>query len=443
MSSPTSGPTAEAPTISPVAWVADELDHPLGLAAHHRLAVVGEGVAGHADALATVGGLLFGEADVRHLGVGEQDEELEPIVDLLDGRGQFADQARGVAGGEFGLLDGDVDDLVGSGHVASGEDVPGGAALVGRDAHRALLAGFHPGTVHLQVVRAGDPTQGEEHLLRADGLFGAATLEPHALVARLVPVRPQQVRAALEADTLVRECVLQGVADVGVGVAHDVVASLEDRHLRAQTRELMRRFQADGPGSEDDDRGGEVLQFQGGVAVEAADVAQAGHGHVGHLRARGDEEGLRLEGVRAGLGVVALGRDDAQGVGVHETGQAADVVEFAVFQLPAPVTRELADEPLLARLDFRPDNADVFGAQTVFLRAAQGGEAVGAFDHRLAGHAAAQDAQAAHVLAAFNEGSLEPQAAGGARGGETGAAAADHDEIVGRQRQRRESGRYS
>ncbi len=101
--------------------------------------------------------------------------------------------------------------------------------------------------------------------------------------------------------------------------------------------------------------------------------------------------------------------DDPQPVFARETRQPADVIEFPVLQLPPAVVGEFPDDPPLARLHLRADDADIFRAQPELPRPPDGHEAVGAFDHRLAGHAAAQDAQAAHVPAAFDEGRAQAE----------------------------------
>ena len=115
----------------------------------------------------------------------------------------------------------------------------------------------------------------------------------------------------------------------------------------------------------------------------------------------------------------------------RKTREAADEIKSPLFQLLTPVVRELADHLLFAREDFRTDRADVLGAEPEFARPPQGHEAVGRLDEGLARHAAAQNAQAADLLAALDERGLQAEAGGGARRGVARAATADDDEIVG------------
>ena len=116
---------------------------------------------------------------------------------------------------------------------------------------------------------------------------------------------------------------------------------------------------------------------------------------------------------------------------VDEAGQTAHEIELAVFQLAAPVDRRiLADEPAFAGLDLGGHDGDVFRPQTELARTAQGHETVGRFDHRLARHAAVQDAEAADVPPAFDERGFQSQRDGGAGGRVTGASSADDHEIV-------------
>ena len=115
---------------------------------------------------------------------------------------------------------------------------------------------------------------------------------------------------------------------------------------------------------------------------------------------------------------------------VDETGLAADEVELAVFELFAPVPGELADQPAFASLHLLGHDPDIFRPQTKFPRPPQGDETVGRFDHRLARHAAAQDAEAADITATFDHGGFQTQGDGGTRRRVACAATTDDHEIV-------------
>ena len=52
----------------------------------------------------------------------------------------------------------------------------------------------------------------------------------------------------------------------------------------------------------------------------------------------------------------------------REVRQPPEKIEFAVFQLLAPVAREFPDQPPFAREDFGADDADVFRPQAELAR---------------------------------------------------------------------------
>ena len=115
---------------------------------------------------------------------------------------------------------------------------------------------------------------------------------------------------------------------------------------------------------------------------------------------------------------------------VEKMRAAPDKLEFPAFELFPPVARELVNQAAFACEHFRLHHAHVLRAQPEFLRSPQRDEPVGRFDHRFRGHATAQDAQPAHVFAAFDHDCSQTEAARGARRRVPGAPTADHGKIV-------------
>ena len=213
-----------------------------------------------------------------------------------------------------------------------------------------------------------------------------------------IDVGVQQVCAAVETDALVGQSLLERTSHVLVRAAHDLRPALEDRDLGAETGELVGGFEADGPRAQDDERLGVGFEFEGLVAGEVARFRQAGEIDIGDVRTGGDEEAARLDAGRDRAGVGGIfRRQDVDVVGVDETGQTPDEIELAVLQLAAPVTGKFPHQPAFAGLDLSGHDGDVFRPQAELARPAQSHETVGGFDHRLARHAAAQDAEAADV----------------------------------------------
>ena len=116
---------------------------------------------------------------------------------------------------------------------------------------------------------------------------------------------------------------------------------------------------------------------------------------------------------------------------VHKTGPAADELKRAAFKLLGAVLGKLRNHPLLAGVDFFHQNSHGASGDlhTKLPGAKHRDVPVGRFDQRLAGHAAAQDAEAADLLAAFHHGHAQPELHGCGGGGITGASPAQDDEI--------------
>src|SRR5262249_22969182 len=126
----------------------------------------------------------FGEADAGHLWVGENGEELEPVVDGFERSIELAEDARGVAGGQFALLDGDVDDFMRPADIASGEKMRRAALLlvIGGD---VPVLDAHPGLFSGQAFELRLAAEGAENLVRFHRGFAPLVGEVHALLATL------------------------------------------------------------------------------------------------------------------------------------------------------------------------------------------------------------------------------------------------------------------
>ncbi|MEJ0000568.1 MAG: hypothetical protein WDO13_16250 [Verrucomicrobiota bacterium] len=104
-------------------------------------------------------------------------------------------------------------------------------------------------------------------------------------------------------------------------------------------------------------------------------------------------------------------------------------MKVPVAKLLAAVGGEIADEVPLALLDARHVHLHRLGDEAEFARAADLMPAMRRLQQRLRRHAAAQDAQAAHLAVGLDHGRRRAEADGGARRGVAGAAAADDDHV--------------
>ena len=402
--------------------VGDEFDEAVGLAVDHGFAVVVEGVRGGGEIEAEFGGFALGQSDHGGFGLGEDGEEAQAVVDRLE----FvvaAQQAGGVAGGDFALLDGDVDDLEFAGHVTGAENfrdrgllrVAGGKGAPGGD--------VESGRGEVESGGGGVASEGEEDFVRLECFLAVIVRHADPFAAR-GSAGADDAATGDELGAVAFHAPLHGVRNVIIHRAEDVFAALDDGDFGAEGAVVMGHFQRDRAGAEDEEGSGRVLVVEDVVAGQRPGLGQAGDVGVADDRTGGHEEGFGAEGL---LTAAAQAHDGF--VGRSEAGVSADQLEFSAFQLLRAVFGEFGDEAALAFDDFGAVETDVAGPQAEFRGFAHFLQAVGRLDERFARHASAQDAEAAEFVGSVDDGGAQSLVRGGAGRGVTGAAAADHDKI--------------
>ena len=298
------------------------------------------------------------------------------------------------------------------GHVAQGVDMRLAGAAVLVDGHRAEAVGGHSGGRQPQPVGIGGAADGGEHQVGLD----AAAVGQHHAPRRALGRHSRHCGAAVQADALVGQRLVQRAAQILVEAAQGQVLAQDQVHLGAEAGEDAGEFHRDIAAADDGDARRHGLQVEGVVRDDAMlrarevgpDRAAAGGNHdafggdalAAHLqRVRVDEGGARLEHGAAGA--------------VHQL--AVDAVQ------PADLAVLGGDQ----RGPVVPAGGDV-PAETVAVGRA-GAELAG-HDHQLFGHAAHVDAGAAP------EPLLRHADAGAVAGGDAGAAhaagaAADDEEV--------------
>ena len=116
---------------------------------------------------------------------------------------------------------------------------------------------------------------------------------------------------------------------------------------------------------------------------------------------------------------------------IEKAGVGTDEVEFAPGERVDPVTGEIGDDFPLARMDgfhVGPGRGNLQAEGFPLLREVQH---VGHVKQRLRRHAAAQDAEAAELARAIDDGGAKSERGGGPGRVEPGTAAAEHEEVVG------------
>src|SRR5689334_23313933 len=197
-------------------------------------------------------------------------------------------------------------------------------------------------------------------------------------------------------------------------------APLNQRHIDVEAREQLGEFDRDRAAAKNNYRIGEFPECERVVAGQVSHSSQLGQGSPGDNGAGADDE------MRSGDCSTIVERDR---VSVGKARVGADEFESAAAQLLSPMIGEFLDETVLARHDRAPVKLDF--ARLHSPDAAVLGEMAdfGGVEQRLGRHATAQDAESAHLFAAFNDGGFQSCVRGRARRRITAAAAADHSDI--------------
>ena len=103
--------------------VGEQFDEAVGFAADDGFAVVVEGIGRGGEVDPEFGRFAFAQANHGGLGFGEDGEEAQAVVDGFEGFVFTAQEPRRIAGGNFALLDGDVDNFQFPGDVARAENM--------------------------------------------------------------------------------------------------------------------------------------------------------------------------------------------------------------------------------------------------------------------------------------------------------------------------------
>ena len=222
-------------------------------------------------------------------------------------------------------------------------------------------------------------------------------------------------------DAFPTEDRFQDAGGVRIQLLQQMLAALDHRYLDVESREKLGEFHGDRASTQHRDRLGQPPEGQRIVAAQIADPGELGQGRAGDNGAGADHKKLRRQ---------RLAVAQRNSVGVGETSQGAEEVESAAVQLSRALLGTFLDQTVLPRhhgapveghvAGFHPPEAAILG-QVPHLRGIEQG---------LRRHAAAQDAEPANVLAAFNDDGSKTGAGPGSRCRVTGTAPADDGQVV-------------
>lgn len=421
--------------------VGDELHESVGFAHHHRFSMIVERVGRHGDGVPRGAGFLLRESDGGDLGIGEDAEQLHPVVDPLHRGVDRAEVDGGVVGGDLALFDRDVDDLVGTADIAGGEDPrhPGALIVSTKDAARAFLEHESRG-LRSEGAGIGDTAHRLQDLVGGDLPGPAILLEVDCFPPGVVPLHPGEFRTRVQGEFFASaQGLFESLGDIGIGGGEEVRAALDDIDLPSKALQIAGHLQGDRASAEDDETCRQFRRVEDLVARPVARLLQAGHRQARHHGARGNEAGV--EGNRKAIASLQWG--DLHRIRTGEDGGAADEIEAPVLELASPVIGEFTDEAFFPGDDFIHACSGLRRAQSEFLRPAYRAGTVRRFDEGFRGHAAAQDAETAEIAGAIDDRDAETEIMGGPCRRVAGAAAAEDEKIVVFFHEMREAGGWN
>src|SRR5205814_5665024 len=121
--------------------------------------------------------------------------------------------------------------------------------------------------------------------------------------------------------------------------------------------------------------------------------------------------------------------EQLEGVGVGESSMSPEEGEFAFGELLFPKISEFPDKRVFSRHHFGKIETELALVNAPNFSLTRQMHDFGSVEQRFGRHTAAQNAEAADVLPAFNHDGLDPSGAGRASGGVAGAAAADAGDV--------------
>lgn len=377
-------------------------------------AVIVEGIGGaeEGDAPLAEGALAHpGEGD---LGIGEDDVERKIVVHGLDLL------AEGVPGGPFALLDGDVDDFLGSGDIAGGVNAWVGGAHVFVAGDMTGGSYLHSGVLETEPLDIGLAAKGVEEGIGLDDVEFGSLVEGDANAAALSFFDSLEAGPGMKADAFIAESALDDLGSRDGKFLEDVVAALNLGDLCAEAIEVLRKLAGNDTAAEDNDGLGKGFELKDVVAGEGPDFVEAGN-----LGPVDDRTGGNDKKVGGEPGAIRK----LNGIGSDKGGAlAVKLIEVGLKGLDATLG-ELLDHGALALTEgghigmcVGDDEAEFFGMASVV-------EDLGGIDDGFGRHAAAADAEASEILAVVNNGDTIPAIAGGSGGGISGTAAPDDDEV--------------
>src|SRR5882672_5012441 len=205
---------------------------------------------------------FLGESDGGNLRVRENHFRQEPVVHLLH-LAWMGD----IVGSDFGLLDGDVDDLVQARAVTGCVNV-WDCGLHVRIGHDAVIFELHTDCLEAEFSHIGNSAESKEDLIGVDANGSLRMFEHDFLLTSGTP-GIEQFGSRVNDDSFSPKDFLQFGSGLGIKFMEDMRTALNQGDLNSEASEELGELDADGSAAKNDQGAGQMSQLKGSVTVKA------------------------------------------------------------------------------------------------------------------------------------------------------------------------------
>ena len=372
-------------------------------------------IAGDLDLDRLLARLVLGQSDPGHFRIGERGPGDDPVVDLeRPPRGQQRIDCR-----VPGLMRGDMGELVGTGDIATDQDV----GIVGAQ-QRIGLDGLAPGQTHAELlqpetfhIRAASQRQQQRVVL--EGNLPALVLADDS-AANVGALDPQRFVSHGQGHTLRRELASNQPGGIRILASQQTGRHLHHGDPAAEARERLCQLAADGSTAEHQQALRQLPQLPDRVTGQVARTVQSWNR--GHQRPRtgGDDQAARGQPLPSDLDLPRAHHSGLAGDDLHtQTGVALDRV----------VRSDPRDHLLHPCHGVREIKLGGHRAHTVALALATLGEQAGGAQKGLGRHATGVQAVASH-RALLDQSDTRLHGCGDVGRHQSGRAGPDHQQVV-------------
>ena len=313
-------------------------------------------------------------------------EEAEAVVDGFEGFVFAAQEPCRIAGGNFALLDGDVDNFQFPGDVARAENMRDGGLLGIRGGQGTAGRCVKTGGGEIKPGSGGVASEREQNFVRLKRFLAVVVRDAQPFPARAA----SDLEDSASKDKLgpvPLHAVLHRIGHIAVHRTEDLLAALDNGDVRPEGAVVVGHLESDGPGTQNEERFRGMRIIQDVIADQWLGLRESGNVGMADDGARGDENGAGGDGL-----FPALAEAHRQFVRAGETGVSANQFEASTLELLGTVFGKPGNEALFAFDDFRPVESGIPGVQPELPGFAYILQPVGRLDERLARHASAQNA---------------------------------------------------